>query len=323
MSVGAAAKILHPPEPFLFHESLLRFRASSGELVNSYADGAYRRVVETAAGALVLLEARSGEEGRGGPIRLQMTAEGRMSKSIQSAGLDAIRHILAFDLDLKPFYGMARRDADLAPIARKFRGLRPVRYPSAFEALVTAITAQQVNLTFAGTIRGRMVKRWGGKLRVGGRTRYAFPRPERLARARVSTLRAMQFSERKAEYVIGVARAALEGRLDESELRDLPVEEAVARLAGIRGVGRWTAEQTLFRALGRVEVFPGGDLGVRKVVARYCFGEERVDEERARGRADAWHPWASLATTYLFAAWRAGVAPAGEAKRRIGNRARG
>ncbi len=319
--MGVTTKILHPPEPFLFHESLLRFRASSEEFVNSYVDGTYRRVVEDSGGDLVLLEARSEGQGAGRPIRLRMAAEGRMGKSAQSAGLDAIGHILAFDLDLRPFYGMAKGDADLAPIVERFRGLRPVRHLSAFEALVTAITAQQVNLTFAGTIRGRMVKRWGGKLRVDGRTHYAFPRPERLARARSSTLRAMQFSERKAEYVIGVARAALEGRLDENELRVLPVDEAVARLTGIRGVGRWTAEQMLFRAIGRVEAFPGGDLGVQKVVARYCFGEDRVDEQVARRRADSWHPWASLATTYLFAAWRAGVPPAAGAKQAIENQA--
>ncbi len=310
--MGSVTKILHPPEPFLFHESLLRFRVSREEFVNSYADGVYRRVVEDANGDLVLLEAEKEGEGPDS-IRLRMTTEGRMTKSAQSAGLDAVKHILAFDLDLRPFYRMAKDDAYLAPIAKKFRGLKPIRYLSVFEALVTAITAQQVNLTFAGAIRGRMVKRWGRKLRVDGKTHYAFPRPERLARARVSTFRSMQFSERKAEYVIDVARAALEGRLDESELRILPIDEAVARLTEIRGVGRWTAEQMLFRALGRVEVFPGGDLGVQKVVAHYCFGEERVDEKKARMQADKWHPWASLATTYLFAAWRAGVPPAGEA----------
>lgn len=309
--MGSVTKILHPPEPFLFHESLLRFRVSKEEYVNSYMDGVYRRVVEDEKGDLVLLEAQEEGEGRNS-IRLRMTTEGRMTKSAQNAGLEAIKHILAFDLDLGPFYRMAKDDVNLAPIVNKFRGLKPIRYLSVFEALVTAITAQQVNLTFAGSIRGRMVKRWGRKLRVDGKTHYAFPRPERLARARVSTFRTMQFSERKAEYVIGVARAALEGRLDESELRILPIDEAVARLTEIRGVGRWTAEQMLFRALGRVEVFPGGDLGVQKVVARYCFGEERVDEETARRQADKWHPWASLATTYLFAAWRAGIKPTGE-----------
>ena len=309
--MGSVTKILHPPEPFLFHESLLRFRVSNEEFVNSYAGGVYRRVVEDADGNLVFLEAEDEGDGRGA-VRLRIATEGRMTKSAQSRGLDAIEHVLAFDLDLKPFYRMARGDADLAPVVKKFRGLKPVRYLSVFEALVTAITAQQVNLTFAGAIRGRMVKRWGRKLRIDGQTHYAFPHPERLARARVSTLRGMQFSERKAEYVIGVARAAMEGRLNESELRVLPIDEAVARLTEIRGVGRWTAEQMLFRALGRVEVFPGGDLGVQKVVARYCFGKERVDEETARKRADGWHPWASLATTYLFAAWRAGVPSTGE-----------
>lgn len=309
--MGSVTNILNPPEPFLFHESLMRFRVSKEEYVNSYADGVYRRVVEDANGDLVLLEAEKEGEGRNS-IQLRMTTEGRMTKTAREAGLEAIKHIFAFELDLKLFYRMAKGDANLATVAKKFRGLKPLRYLSVFEALVTAITAQQVNLTFAGAIRGRMVKRWGRKLRVHGKTYYAFPHPERLARARVSTFRKMQFSERKAEYVIEVARAVLEGRLDERELRVLAIDEAVARLTEIRGVGRWTAEQMLFRALGRVEVFPGGDLGVQKVVARYCFGEERVDEKEARMQAERWHPWASLATTYLFAAWREGFPPAGD-----------
>ena len=70
--MGSVTKILHPPEPFLFHESLLRFRVSREEFVNSYVDGVYRRVVEDANGELVLLEAEKEGDGRNS-IRLRMT----------------------------------------------------------------------------------------------------------------------------------------------------------------------------------------------------------------------------------------------------------
>jgi len=243
-------------------------------------------------------------------VALQLRAPGRLPRRAAQAGEAALRHILALDLDLRPFYEMARGDPHLAPLVERFHGLRPVRYLSVFEALVTAITTQQVNLTFGGIIRARMVGRWGERLVIGGQTHFAFPRPERLVRARPETLRGLQFSARKAEYVIGVAVASADGALDAEALRRLPLEEAIGRLTALRGVGRWTAEQALFRGLGRVEAFAGGDLGVQKVVARYCLGRAWAEERRVRGRAERWAPWGGLATTYLFAAWRAGIPPA-------------
>jgi DNA-3-methyladenine glycosylase II len=307
--LGASGKKLKPSGPFRFHESLLRYQHSPDELVNRYDGKVFRRVVEDRSGGLILLEARAGGEGPGAPVALSVRAAGPVTKSMISGGEVALRHLLAFDLDMRPFYKMARGDPHLAPLVRRFRGLKPVRYLDLFEALVTAITTQQVNLTFGGLTRSRLVKRWGEKLRIGDETHFAFPRPERLARARVDTLLKMQFSGRKAEYVIGVARAAAEGELESSAFRDLPLEEAVERLCRLRGVGRWSAEQALYRALGRVDALPGGDLGVQKIVAHYYFGEKRVDESRARETARQWEPWGSLATTYLFAAWRAGIPP--------------
>ncbi len=336
--MGAAGSRLRPEGPFLFDESVSRYQHSPDELVNRYDGEVYRRVIEV-GDALVLVEARDagmyggarGEAGTGpagtgnadtgevetgevdaGAVDMRVRAPGRMSKKLLGAGEAALRHLLAFDLDLEPFYRMARRDPVLAPFARRFRGLRPVRYLTLFEALITAITTQQVNLTFGGQTRARLVKRWGEKLLLEDEVHWAFPRPERLARARAATLKGMQFSGRKAEYVIGVARAAAEGGLEADDYRKLPLEEAVERLTALRGVGRWSAEQALYRALGRIDALPGGDLGVQKVVAQYCFGEVRVDECRAREAALGWKPWGALASAYLFAARRAGIPAKGD-----------
>jgi DNA-3-methyladenine glycosylase II len=324
--VASASRTLTPEGPFLFAESLARYQHSEDELINRFDGKVYRRVIETnvaggasrtgGTGGLALIEAREGASRTGGAghtggknaaVEMKIRALGRVSKITAQAGEAALRHLFAFDLDLGPFYAMARRDRVLAPMVKKFRGLRPVRYLTLFEALIAAITTQQVNLTFGGQIRARVVRRWGEKLHLGGKVHYAFPRPERLARARAGTLEKMQFSGRKAEYVLEVARVAAEGGLEGEMFQNLPIEEAIERLTAIRGVGRWSAEQALYRALGRIEALPGGDLGVQKVVARYCFGEERVSEKRARAAAEGWAPWGALAAAYLFAAWRAGI----------------
>ncbi|MBT3350476.1 MAG: DNA-3-methyladenine glycosylase 2 family protein [Nitrospinaceae bacterium] len=309
--MGVLKAIIKPEGGFLFHESLIRYQHSDEELVNRYDGEVFRRVIETGGaegkvgGGLALIEAR--EVGEGGEVEMTLCTLGRITKKTATAGEAALRHLFALDLDLEPFYAMARRDSVLAPIVNEFRGLRPVRYLTLLEGLVTAITTQQVNLTFGGRTRARMVKRWGEKLTLGGKVHYAFPHPERLARARLATLRGMQFSGRKAEYVICVAQAAAEGGLEGDDYRSLPLEEAVERLTRLRGVGRWTAEQALYRSLGRIEALAAGDLGVQKVVARYCFDLERVDETRAREATKHWAPWGALASAYLFAAWRAGI----------------
>ena len=309
-------RLLRAPGPFCFHDSVARFLMAREERVNLYDGRTFRRAAGNGAGGLFLIEAEAGGKGTDAPVALTPRASESLPRGAARAGELVLGHLLAFDLDLTPFCAMAREDPHLAPVVERFEGLKPVRYLSIFEALVTAITTQQVNVGFGAAIRGRMTERWGDSLRLGGESYFAFPRPEALARAKPRELRRLQFSERKAEYVIGVARAAAEGEIDEDLLRRLPLEEAVERLSALRGVGRWTAEQGLFRGLGRVEAFPGGDLGVQKVVARYCLGRERAEEERVRRVAARWAPWGGLAVAYLFAAWRAGVPPARPLRKR-------
>ncbi|MBI4240482.1 MAG: DNA-3-methyladenine glycosylase 2 family protein, partial [Candidatus Rokubacteria bacterium] len=176
--------------------------------------------------------------------------------------------------------------------------------PSPFEMLVGAISAQQVNLAFAFTTRSRLVRRFGEPVRVNGDLVYAFPTPERLARATVRDLRRMQFSTRKAEYIIGLARLVARGALDFERLARLPNEEVIAALTQIRGLGRWTAEWFLARALGRGDVCPAGDLGVRKCFAHFYHRGKPVSERAIRRRARQWGSHQNLAVHYLLAGLR-------------------
>jgi len=308
-------RLLRVEGHFRFHETVARFLMAREERVNLYDGRVFRRAVEDGAGGLFLLEAEAGGEGPGAPVLMRLRSPGGLPRGAARAGERALAHLLAFDLDLAPFNAMAREDRHLAPLVERFEGLKPVRYLGMFEALVTAVSTQQVNMTFGAVIRGRLTERYGGSLRLGEAVFHAFPPPAAVARAKPDELRRLQFSERKAEYVIGAARAIEEGAIDEAELRRLPFEEAVERLRALRGVGRWTAEQGLFRGLGRVEAFPGGDLGVQKVVAHYCLGREWAEEKEVRRVAERWAPWGGIAVTYLFAAWRAGVPPLPPARR--------
>ena len=90
--------------------------------------------------------------------------------------------------------------------------------------------------------------------------------------------------------------------LSETEVAALPDEEAIERLIGIKGVGRWTAEIALLRGLGRADVFPGGDLGVVKYLATGLLGHSaRVKEGAMREFAERWRPYRGLALMYAYA----------------------
>ena len=186
-----------------------------------------------------------------------------------------------------------------------------LKAPTPFEMLVGAITAQQVNLAFAVTTRGRLVRRFGRPVQLRGQTVHAFPEPALLARAKVRELRTMQFSTRKAEYVIGLARLVKSGQLDWERLAALSNEEVIARLTGVRGLGRWTAEWFLARALGRGDVCPAGDLAVRKAFAYFYARGRSLSDRAIRRRAGQWGPHQNLAVHYLLAGLRLHRARAG------------
>jgi DNA-3-methyladenine glycosylase II len=183
--------------------------------------------------------------------------------------------------------------------------------------LVGAISAQQVNLAFAFATRARLVRRYGTPVELDGVAVHAFPAPAALADVPPDELRAMQFSQRKAEYIVGLAQELAAGRLDLGALAGAPDQAVVTRLTAVRGLGRWTAEWFLARALGRPDVCPADDLGVRRAIEALCFKGRERDAAAVRRRARAWRPYRSLATHYLRAAHggrRQGTSPATAAR---------
>lgn len=198
-----------------------------------------------------------------------------------------VRRLLGLEFDLGAFYAWASADSLLTPLAARFAGFRPSLAPDPFEALVTSITAQQVSLFSAVAIRNRLIERFGEPV---GRA-WAFPARGRLAAASEDELVAVGFSRRKAEYVVGLARSAL----DLDALAALADDEVKARLVAQRGLGEWTADWFLARHLARPRAWPAGDLALRKAVAA-VYGD--TDVRAAGARFD---PFQNLTAHYLLA----------------------
>jgi DNA-3-methyladenine glycosylase II len=289
--------------PLDVDRTLARYRLWGEDPANRLAGGAFLRVLAL-SDRLVPYEVRW----RGGvdDVRLSIRAPGARSDAVAAAITAEVRAVFGLDCDLPGFYRMAKGDPALADIVERLYGLRPTLTPRGLEMLVGSITAQQVNLAFAYTLRARVVRRYGVPHSIGGETVYAFPAAAVLARARLRDLRAMQFSERKAEYIRDLARAVADGLLDVDALRQAPSAEVIERLTALRGLGRWTADWFLARCAGRGDVCPAGDLAVRKAFDHYYGRGRSLREEAIRRHAGAWSTYQSLATHYLLAGMRLG-----------------
>jgi DNA-3-methyladenine glycosylase II len=270
--------VLEIPQPYDFTLSTVRFREFGSDGTTVWNEGGLHRVV---GGREVRVEPVPGG------VRLEPGSLGAAAE---------ISFLLGLPFDLDAFLAWAAQEPVLAGIVSKLRGFRPTLTPNRFEALVIAITAQQVSLQSAAAIRSRFVARFGARHELASE----FPSRERVAGASVVELRSLGFSERKAEYVIGLSRSDL----DLEHLGTLPDAEVVDALTSVRGLGRWTADWFLARALARPEAWPAGDLGVRKAVAAFYADGRSLSIEEVRTMGGRFAPFQNLTAQHLLAGLR-------------------
>src|SRR3989441_7570145 len=263
--------VLAVPQPYDFERSLDRFTFWGVDRANVWCDGGLHRVVH------------------GREVRITPADGGVRVEPLDDEIEPVVSKLLGLELDLPPFFEFAQLDPVLAVAVRRFPGYRPPLAPDPFEALISSVTAQQVSLHSAFAVRSRFIDRFG----VPAEHAVAFPTRERVASATEEELTELGFSRRKAEYVLGIARADL----DFDELKTLPDDEVKARLTALRGLGEWSADWVLARHLARPEAWPAGDLGLRKAVLAFYPG---VTDVRAAGVR--FHPSLNRRSHYLLAA---------------------
>lgn len=172
--------------------------------------------------------------------------------------------------------------------------LEPERRRSPFQSLVQAVAHQQLHGTAANTILGRFQKLFPGR---------KFPRAEDLAAVTDEQMRACGFSFAKIRAIRDIAEKTLSGVVPSArEIVKLTDEEIIERLTAVRGVGRWTVEMLLIFQLGRENVLPVDDFGVRSGFQTAYKKRSMPKPKALRKFGKRWHPHATTAAWYL---WRA------------------
>jgi 3-methyladenine DNA glycosylase/8-oxoguanine DNA glycosylase len=224
---------------------------------------------------------------RPGGVRIESYGPG----AGEAAVAQAVRS-LSLDVDGSGLAAVGDRDPVVAGLLQRWPGLRPVCFASPYEAAVWAILSQRVRITQAAAVKARITARHGTAVDVDGEEVRAFPAPQVLVAAAV----AEGVQEIKVQRLREVADAALDGVLDAAELRALPVEEALARLRTVPGVGPFSAELILIRGAAHPDVFPTVERRLQAEMSHaYELSDPTVDELAAL--AEKWRPyrsWVSL-----------------------------
>jgi DNA-3-methyladenine glycosylase II len=187
---------------------------------------------------------------------------------------------------------LSQQDAILAPIIDRV-GLCTLRpHKNYYRELVESIIGQQLSVKAAAAIEARFINMFDG----------TFPTPEQILSKTVEQLREIGFSRPKANYVQDLAVKVVAGTVKFNHFDSLPNKEIIKELVSINGIGEWTAHMFLMFCMGRMDVLPVGDLGIRNSIrSLYNLADVPTPEQIIEiAESNHWHPYESIASWYIW-----------------------
>jgi len=290
--------LLEPLPSFRLDLTVWTLRRRPANVVDRWDGTTYRRVLPLAVGPVEVAVTQTAPPET---PQLQVAVAGQPIRAAERVAVTAaLERLLGLRIDLTGFYSFAAHHRQLGQLAQRFQGMRPPRFATVFEGIINAIACQQVTLTLGISLLNRLTVAYGPAFGEGEEAVHAFPRPEDLVRLSPEAFRQFGFSRQKGRAMIELAQSVAEGRLDLEGLATLPDDAVIDRLCELRGVGRWSAEYTLLRGLGRVHIFPGDDVGARNNLQRWLRLTKTLDYEGVRRVLARWDGYAGLVYFHLL-----------------------
>ncbi len=288
---------IKPLKPFRLDATVWALRRRPQNAIDRWDGHTYQRVliVGDAPVGVAVTEANVSSA-----PTLQVTVTGG-GKETRVETTCALERLLGLHIDLGAFSRFARQESQLSALEHRFRGLKPPRFPTLFEGLANAVACQQLTLDVGIQLLNRLAEAYGRPTPVGKvPPAFAFPRPEEISDAKPEALRALGFSRAKAAALIGLAERTASGQLSLEMLANEDNESASAALQRELGLGRWSAEYVLLRTLGRLDVFPGDDVGARNKLQRWLGLDTPPGYAEIRSALARWNPFAGLVYFHLL-----------------------
>jgi DNA-3-methyladenine glycosylase II len=297
--MARATIVLPTPHPFRLDVTVWALRRRKTNTVDRWHNGQYSRVIVTDGHALRLTAI---QETTGVEPTLIVTLESAtpISERARNEAGQLVQKTLGLGVDLQPFYELAGDDSVIGPLVERFRGMRPPRFPTVFEGLINSIACQQVTLDLGIILLNRLSQRFGQHIVDQGAVLHAFPTAADLADVPEESIRELGFSRQKARAIQQLAAHVVDTSVDLARLEGLNNDEAVAGLSRIHGIGRWSAEYVLLRGLGRLDTFPGDDIGAQNNLQRLFHLAGRPTYDRIRQLTSPWHPYEGVVYFHLL-----------------------
>ena len=208
-----------------------------------------------------------------------------------------VARCLSLDHDAGGWPEVGARDPVIGRLQEQYDYLRPVCFYSAYEAVTSFVIGQRIARRQSARIKAWLGEQLGDRIELDGVVQTAFPRPQRL----LDLTDGPGLNAEKVDRLHGIARAALDGRLDTERLRSLPMDHAMTELMSLNGVGPFTAEGTLLRGCGVVDELPRDPLSRDAITELYVL--DTLDDAGWAEITDRWRPYRMWATVLLRVGW--------------------
>lgn len=286
--------LLHPTPPFKLDYTVWALRRRSKNCVDLWNNERYTRLFFIENQLLkVDVKQKSDKD-------ILISTNKQISPKIKKELIRLLEMMLGLNRNLDNFYRIAEQDPYLTPMVMQFRGLKPPRFPSIFEALVNAISCQQLSLDAGLQIQNRFIQHAGKTIKDTEGTFYAFPVPKDVASCSITELKTLGFSTNKCRTLIELSSRIIADETLFVNLEDRTNNEIVKFLCQFKGIGRWSAEYVLLRGLGKIDTFPGDDVGASNNLQLLLDIKTKLDYEHISTITKKWYPYAGLIYFHLL-----------------------
>ncbi|SHL12250.1 DNA-3-methyladenine glycosylase II [Chitinophaga jiangningensis] len=296
---------INDPGNFSFAACLVFLGRSDKENLHFIRNGTLQKLV-VADGIPVLITV-TGETGHQLIVEMSPVTFPELTERVPALTEKAIAYItryvtrwLHLDGSLQSFYDYAAQNPLLSGLPERYKGLRLIGIPDLFETLCWTIIGQQINLTFAYTLRQRLITHFGYSVALDGHTFHLFPRPEVIAALTPEVLAGMQFSGGKARYLIATAQEIVNGTFSMEALDRMDYQQAKERLLALKGIGNWSANYILMKYGRFPEALPLEDAGLHNAIKARLQLEAKPTAAQLKEITGKWGQHAAYATFYLW-----------------------
>jgi DNA-3-methyladenine glycosylase II len=225
-------------------------------------------------------------------------ADGKLSKAARQQAREAALSILGLRIDPEPFSAFAAKDKMFGPLTRAQPGLRIVQSATVFEALTWAIIGQQINLSFAISLRRTFILQAGRQHSSG---LWCYPSAADVAPLEIDDLTSRKFSRAKAETLLRLAQLVADGELDLDISPTNSIEQISAALLAVKGIGPWTVNYGLLRGYGYADCSLHGDVAIRAALQALLGEDVKPDMPRTEKILAQYSPHRTMAAAHLWA----------------------